>query len=926
MNSSICKETVALDPSIRHGVLDNGLTYYIKPTDNGSSQMDIRLIVKAGSSILDQDQYELQHVMEHVAFKSGRNMTMAKAHNLGFKMGEINGNTSHYFVQYHLKSTYTEQKRDIAFDLFHDIIWGLELKSEYIDSERSVIINELAERGRFGAGSILTSLESTMTGRTPKAPKDIVKYIKTFPHGPLKRYYRDWYRPDLMAIVVVGDIEDVDDMENEIKTRFSKDKPVENPRTPNVDYSKYRSQAPQFISQEHPYLLKGSKKRTAYLRLYLKQKEKLEESGMEALRNEQQRQVLIDMLTARFMEQQEAYNTSFNILPKFMYPSSLGVQLNIKIDGGSEKEVIFGALRTIRQLETDGFTESEFKTAKENYLLALLKIDTSKVPYWKDNIIDHFVFGEVLPPNKNGLLKEIISDLTLDEFNRFAQQYIQTDTDNIDIITLAPPGHRMLSYSERTIRGWIANAINMPVVPYRNPSIPDELMDATTVSGLKKANIKKKSTPLPGTSEYLLDNGVRLVLHSISVPNPKQEHSLRFHGFTNRGISCYSQADYFSALNAADIVRNSGVGGLDKFELERYLSHNGFMGRVSPYLAHDEAGIKGAVSLEDLETAMQLIYLYFTAPNKNKLAFEDWKLKSGSSIVLKNINEKDFNTAVSAVLRDETFLPKGTKALKGVTKTDLDRALAIYKEIYGNASDFTFGLTGDFPEDQVLHLCQKYLGNLPVGKDRNNCGIQKTSKKHDLPKPHAVAIPATEFMQEVKVRLGYISGIDTSGLDWKREIKLKLLQSLMNFSIMQEMRFESTKEGGSYYAVVACNQNSGLFTEVFVTFSSSPEDTDRLIRQAKGFMTSFKNSIVDVELLERYKKMEVLNLEKKKNNRMYISDKIHAYYKLGRPWHSIEEEQEYIKSISPLDIKHLAQKLLKVKPFEFRMVSSRELQ
>lgn len=929
VHPSTHRDTVALDPGIRHGILANGLTYYIKPTAKGSSKIDIRLLVKAGSSILDSDQYQIQHVMEHVAFKAGKHMTMAKAHNLGFKLGEINGNTSYNFVQYHFKSTYTKKKRDIAFQLFHDIIWDLEFKEEYIDSERSVIINELAHRGRFSASSILNSLESSMTGRTPEEPKDIVKYIKTFPYEPLIRYYKDWYLPDIMAIVVVGDIEDLDEMESEIKTKFSGDKPVINPRSTSIDYSDYRNLPPQFIRQEHPYLLKDSKKRTVYFRLYLRQKEKQKESGLEALRNEQQRQLLVDILKTRFREQQEVYNTTFNILPKFMYPSSLGIQLNITIDGGSEKAVLFKTMQVLRQLQTDSITESEFKIAKENSLLSLSKVDTTKVSYWKNNIIDYFVHEEALPPNKIGLLKEIITGLTLEEFNGFVKEYIKTDTDDIDIIALAPLGHRMLSYSEKTIRDWIAKAIKMPVVPYRKPNTPDELMDPTTVNKLKENTIQKKTPPLLGTTEYLLGNGVRVVLNSFnstSIQNPEQRHRLSFHGFTTKGIGCYPRANYFSAMNSTEIVRNSGIGKLDKFELERYFAHTGFNGWVSPYIDYEEAGLKGSVSLEDLEIALQLVYLYFTAPNKNSLAFEDWRMNAILSHNLSRINADVFRTRVRSILGDSTFLPAGTKALEGVSKTDLDRSLAIYREIYGNAEYFTFIFTGDFPENKVLSLCQKYLGNLPVGKAQKNCNIPITSKKYSLPKPRAVTMSAPEYMQEVKVRLGYISEISVKELDWKKEAKLKLLQSLMNFLIMQEMRYNSAKEGRSYDITVGCNQNSGLFTEVFVKFSCSPKDVDQLITEAKQFIISFKKSTVDEELLERYKKMEVLYLEREKSSRKHLSDKIYDYYRYGRPWHGIEEDQEYIKSLSPVDIKNTAQKLLKVKPFEFKMISSKVLQ
>jgi len=250
----------------------------------------------------------------------------------------------------------------------------------------------------------------------------------------------------------------------------------------------------------------------------------------------------------------------------------------------------------------------------------------------------------------------------------------------------------------------------------------------------------------------------------------------------------------------------------------------------------------------------------------------------------------------------------------------LDRALEIYETIYGNAENFTFIFTGDFSEKEVLSLCRKYLGNLPVVEAQKNCATKKVSKKHSLPKPRKIFMQSTEHMQEVMVQLGYISGIDASTPAWKKEAKLKLLQSLLNFSILQKMRFNYIKEGGSYDTRVFSNQSSGLFTEVSIYFGCSPEDADQLIKEVKQCVVDFKNSFVDKELLERYKNYEVLSLEKDKANKYSISDKMYDYYKLGKQLHSIEEEQEYIKSISQADIKDMVQRLTKEEPFEFRMV------
>ena len=327
-----------------------------------------------------------------------------------------------------------------------------------------------------------------------------------------------------------------------------------------------------------------------------------------------------------------------------------------------------------------------------------------------------------------------------------------------------------------------------------------------------------------------------------------------------------------------------------------------------------------------MEIALQLVYLYFTAPKKNNRAFEDWKLNASSSYALHGINGKDFKTKIKSVLKDSLFIPKGSKLLEGVSKTDMERALTIYREIYGSPEDFTFIFTGDFPEDKVLSLCRKYLGNLPVSQNLSKCQKPIISKQHTLAKPCLITIPSTAYMKEVKVQLVYTSKLDAKNFDWKEEVRSRLLQQLMKFLVSQKMRFNSN-EGGTYYIGVGVNpEKPRLFNEFFFRFSCSPEEVDRLIKETKQFIVFFRSRTVGEEFLEEYIKSNILRLEKEKSSRKYISDKIYHYYKFGRPWHSIDEEQEYIKSISPLDIRNMAQKLLKEEPFQFKMISSKALQ
>lgn len=920
--SSIFQDSITLDSSIRHGKLSNGLSYYIKPIKDGTSEMEVRLLIKAGSALVDQDQYDLQHVLEHVAFKGGKNMTMAKANSLGFELGEISGNTSYDFTQYNFTSIESTKKLDIAFQLFQDIIWGLDLRDEYIDSERSVIINEISNRGRFSGSSLMNSLESSMIGRKPEQPTDIIEYINSFPPGPLIRYYEDWYRPDLMAIVAIGDIENVDDIENRIIKRFSKGKWVRDPRPPVKDYKNYRNLPPQFIMKENPYLPMDSKDRAVYLRLYMRQKKVKLENELESLRNEQKRELLLKMLRGRFMENQKSYVSGYNVIPEFLLPSSLGLALHVTIEEGSEKQILLKTVRILKQLQMYGFNKEEFVASKKMYLRSLSNRDVKRVSYWVDGIRDHFVYGEVLPSNKKMLLKGMMADLTLAEMNQFMDEYIKIREEEMDIIVLSPPDHRVLSYSEKTIRGWISEVESLPVRPYHKPNIAVELIDREKIGNLNESSFEKKFPSIPETSEYLLGNGIRVVLNpidSILIKDPKQLNRISFHGFSPIGIDCYPLTDYFSAMNSTNIIINSGIGSLDKFELQRYITNKGFDGSVAPYIEYKEVGIRGSASIKDLELALQLVYLYFTKPIKNSMAFEDWKLQATSRHALSDINYDDFLTTIKSKLGDRTFLPRGSMAMEGTKHTDIDRAFEIYQELFGNTDAFTFVFSGNFPKDNLLLLCRKYLGNLPIGENQIKCGALDSQKHKAFSKPHTVTMPATAYTPEVQVQLVYSTELHGNN-NWKEEIKLQLMQRLMNFSMMQKMRFNSM-DGGVYNIGVGYNiETFRSNKEIIIRFSCSPDNEERLVKEVKQIVESFKIDLVDIDLFEEEIRNMTYNREAAESSRANNLNKIYRYYRFGTPWISLEQELIYINSLSIEDIRKTAQKYLLGKPFEFKML------
>lgn len=928
MYSMAYQDTMSLDPGIRYGKLTNGLTYYIKSVDTTSKAIDMRLIVKAGSNQEDPDQYDLAHFMEHIALKAGKHISTkmqygSKMFNrLGIKTNAINAMTSKEFTEYRfIVPAHNEKARTVAFRLFQDIIWDLEFKPVYIESERSPFLEESEFRG--GKSSLTNMkyiLDSRFTGCGGKFPEDYLNYINNFEHQHLIRFYNDWYRPDLMALTIVGNIEDIDGLEREIKDKFSLPKNIGKPRDRTDCNEHYLNGDFRFVTLERDTLSQESTYEPVYLRLYMRESELLERGSVEELENDLKRNLFIKMLNNRYVQKQWAYNKHYDIYSEFSdFPSALII--NIRAYRNQEKQAISEIFTTLKQVEKYGFSVKEFNMAKTDIHQSIEKLDTTTVSYWREEFRNHFVYGKSLLQNKNTRLKAILGNINLEEINNFSRDRIKNMPEDIGII--ASSGTIALSYKEKIIRKWIAEADTFKTMPYHVPVILPSLMDTIEIKRLKYSAFKEETSDIPGAKEYVLSNGLKLIFNSFK---PAQDifggnESVVFQGFVPKGASCFLKEDYFSAINAPEIIKNSGIGGKDKFEMKRYLSNQDFKNYVAPYIGYEESGINGntTTKLKDLEIALQLVYLYFTAPNYNELAYQDWKM-SAPKRYLNDIVQDDFNTAVKDIFNDSLDLPRGTKRMEGVESTDLQRAHMIYRKLFNNPQEYVFIFSGDFEEDKLLLLCRKYLGNLPNSTSQIECKNELINQDKIPDRTFAMDLSTRKNIDNVRVRLVYIKPLGKANLNWMEKTKLDLLSRFLEYSFLKHLRKDSEK-GGPYVALVSNDNNDGVskYNKLSIDFGCRPEDADRLIMESKQIIDNLKKSPEtekNLFIAVKNRLMPVSNVET--NNEAL--NKLYIHHRYGYPWISKSAVRDYIGSLSMEDLQESAQEWLASEPFEFRMV------
>src|SRR5690606_22699370 len=477
--------------------------------------------------------------------------------------------------------------------------------------------------------------------------------------------------------------------------------------------------------------------------LYLRENKMIEERHTwKSLQRELIWNVLskLTLLNGRFKEASKTYNTSFSAFGHSAIKAFPAYTIKVTSSRNHAREALQKTIRILHQVRELGFTREEWENAKEEQLTIMKSVDTTMSNYWMQEIKDHFVYETALPTGKKIGLQQWLTKLSLEDFNKLIKQYFSDIVNDIGVIV--PHGQRSM-YSEAKVRSWIEEVLDEIPKVYLVPEVPQRLLSTKEVSSLKEVHysemektaaesiikngrILRKVRPL-GVRELILNNGIKVVLDTSGTRNNK----VYIHGFSPKGASSFPEEDYFSAINAPLIIKNTGVGEMDKFELQRFLATPSFWQGVFPYINNQETGITGNADLKDFEKLLQLIYLYFTEPRKDQKAFEDWKLMEKNRYLNApgNTITNDYEAAMAKFIGDNSGASKGVKRFQGISKTNMARAYKIYKALYGNAGDFTFVVSGNYFEGEVLPLLQKYLGNLPNLLGTEICHTNKTKRK-----------------------------------------------------------------------------------------------------------------------------------------------------------------------------------------------------
>ena len=703
-------DVVPVDPQITVGTLPNGLRYYVRANRVPQGRAELRLVVNAGSVLEDEDQQGMAHFVEHMAFNGSLHFPKLDIVNfmqsLGMRFGaHVNANTSFDETTYELQiPTDNPAVIDRSLLILEDWAHNVTFEPVEIDKERGVILEEW--RLGLGADERISNTQfplllkgSRYAERLPIGKPEIIQNVN---HDRLKQFYTDWYRPDLMAVVVVGDF-DKAAMEAQIRSRFGSIPTTLSPK-PRPAYAVPDQPGTMYSVITDPEAT--NTRIDVSVRMSARP-----QSTIGEYRQHMVEQLFSSMLSERFDELAQAPNAPFLKAQTdrglFVRTEEATTLVALVPADGVERGL--SALFTeVNRVARFGFTATELSREKLNlqrYLqTAVIEKDKSASGPLADEFVRNFIHGEPIPGivYEFGLNQRFLPEITLAEVNGLAKDWAP-DRNRLVVIS-APQKDRALLPAAAKMAAVITAATVAPVTAYVDTVSTQPLLARLPTAG---AVAKTTMNDAQGITEWQLSNGVRVVLK----PTTFKQDEILFRAVSPGGTSLASDADFIPAATAAEVVEQGGLGTFRNIDLEKVLA--GTTASVRADIGSTEEGLGGGSSGKDLETMFQLIYLRFTAPRPDPVAFG--VLKDQLKVALANqrsMPETVFDEALSAALTQNHLRAQPLTPTR-LDQMNLDKSVAFYKDRFADASDFTFVFVGSFDLATMKPLVERYLGSLP---------------------------------------------------------------------------------------------------------------------------------------------------------------------------------------------------------------------
>ena len=713
---------IPVDPAVRIGKLDNGLTYYIRHNDYPEHVANFYIAQRVGSINEEESQRGLAHFLEHMAFNGSEhfkgNGIIEFCRSLGVEFGsDLNAYTSIDQTVYRVCNVPT--KRATALDscllILKDWSNGLSLEPDEIDKERDVVHNEW----RLGEGPSQRMLQRALPKTYPgskygeRLPIGLMSVIDSFKPQTLRAYYQKWYRPDNQAIIVVGDV-DVNHMEDKIKELFAGIKV--DPNAPKV--------VPEAVpdNKEAIYVYEKDKEmQMANVWVMMKHEatKPEEKASMAYLIQDYAVSVISQMINQRLSEMtQDAacpFFQGFADDANYLLSRTKDCFELIGIPKeGKEMETLQVLYREAKRAREFGFTATEYERAKADYLSSLEKQytnrDKRKNDEFGDAYRDHYLNNEPIPPLDvlYQTMQQIAPNIPVQAINQMLPQLITPTDSNLVVMIMAQDKEGKVHPTEQDMAAAIAAARAEKLEAYVDNVKDEPLLDVATI---KKGKITKETENKTfGYKELTLSNGATVILKKTDF----KDDEVQMQAFAKGGKSLYGEADYTNLKVFDTAIGMSGLGNFSSTELQKALAGKNVNADLS--LANTRQYLTAHSTPKDIETMFQMSYLYFTNVKKDDKQFQNLMTQLDMALKNKSLSpDAVFSDSVAATTygHNPRFNNIDVKDLKDI---NYDRILEIAKERFQNAGQFTFVIAGNFDEQTIRPLIEQYIASLPATK------------------------------------------------------------------------------------------------------------------------------------------------------------------------------------------------------------------
>ncbi|UTA69955.1 pitrilysin family protein [Emticicia sp. 21SJ11W-3] len=837
------------DPAVKTGTLKNGLKYYIMKNSEPRNRMELRLVINAGSILETDQQRGLAHFMEHMNFNGTKefpkNQLVDFLQKSGMKFGaDLNAVTSFDETIYQLQvPTDSARLFERAFQILADWSHYATLDTAEINKERGIVLEEERARLKNAQGRIQQQLLPLLLNNSRYAerlPIGKTEVLTTFKPEQIVKFYHDWYRPDLMAVVVVGDF-DPSKVENLIKEKFANIPTAKN-APKRVKYEVAPSKGTQtklIVDKEMPQ--SAFQMLTRFPKKTIRTQADLRDAYVDMLFNQ--------MVNTRLQEITKKPNPPFIFAIMGYAPFMAGLDVFQVITVPKNADGMETAIKAImnehERIRRFGFTAGEMERAKKEIWTSVEKSykekDKTKSAYFVNPLVVNYLTGAAYLSSdfRYEFAKKYLEGISQADITAMINRIFKEDN-RLGVVIGSERDKEKLPSESKILE--LINEKNPDLKPYEDEAVAKSLLE-NIPAGTKVVTEKKIDGV--GVTELTFGNGAKVALKPTTFKNDQ----ILFSGVSKGGTSLYSDADYFSAELASMAVSQAGVGKMSDTQLDKFLA--GKVVNVYPYINELTEGVSGSTSPQDLETALQLMYAYLVQPRRDDEVVKSF-LKNQKELIANSLKtltpEKVFNDTINTVLYQNNFRRASIRP-EHIDKVNLDRAYEIYKDRFSDFSDFTFVFTGSFEVDKIKPLLEKYIGGLPSTKR------SETYKDLHIDKVKG-KVEKTVFKgleEKASVSLQFYGDFD---FNEELQVNLDALAEVLDIKLTEKLREEA---GGVYSPSIDASYEK-LPTPTYslnISFGCSPANVDKLVKIALDEIQKIKTNgpeAVDIEKVKAEEK------------------------------------------------------------------------